>query len=265
MKKHNDIVIYESRDGTLSVNVNIFEESVWLNLRQMSELFQRNRTVISRHINNIFRENELDEKVVCANFAHTTEHGAIKGQEQNVMVKYYNLDVIISVGYRVKSQRGIQFRQWATKILKQYLINGYTVNENKIKQIQSSIEELVSSQKILRKDVDRIESLLEKLLEKPIIINNQISVASEELERKLVLLLDVMIDGTKNQHLVSMISKMKKDVVAKDKRSKNRMFKFLMNLGDDKSDIYKIIKGAGVAKSVIDEVIKVGEKLRDLF
>lgn len=109
----NQIVIYKTNDGQTAIDVRMENETVWLTQAQMAQLFQKDRTVIGRHIRNVFKEGELDEKVVCANFAHTTQHGAIKGKQQRQEVVLYNLDVIISVGYRVKSQRGVQFRQWA--------------------------------------------------------------------------------------------------------------------------------------------------------
>ena len=125
----NQIVIYQTDNGQTAIDVRVENETVWLSQAQMADLFQKDRSDISRHINNVFKEGELDRKVVCANFAHTTQHGAIKGKTQNKELVLYNLDVIISVGYRVKSQRGVQFRQWANKVLKEYLIKGYVVNE----------------------------------------------------------------------------------------------------------------------------------------
>ncbi len=94
----------------------------------MSTLFGRDRTVIGRHVRNIFSEGELQEDVVCANFAHTTQHGAMRGKTQTTDVLSYNLDVIISVGYRVKSKQGTQFRQWANRVLKEYLLRGHVFN-----------------------------------------------------------------------------------------------------------------------------------------
>ena len=95
----------------------------------MAELFQKDRTVITRHINNVFKEGELEKEVVCAKFAHTTQHGAIEGKQQTKETVLYNLDVIISVGYRVHSKRGTAFRIWARQIIKDYLVKGYAVNE----------------------------------------------------------------------------------------------------------------------------------------
>lgn len=129
MHTEGSIIIYTTKDNQISLEVKMNSDTVWLTQTQMAELFGRERTVISKHIRNIFKEEELDPKVVCANFAHTTSHGAIKGKTQTHDAVHYNLDVIISVGYRVKSLRGTQFRQWANKILKDYLIKGYAINE----------------------------------------------------------------------------------------------------------------------------------------
>ena len=102
METENLIEIYQANDGTTQINVQFEQDTVWLTQAQMAELFERDRTVIGRHISNVFNENELDENVVCANFAHTTKHGAIKGKSQSKDVKYYNLDVVILVGLGLK-------------------------------------------------------------------------------------------------------------------------------------------------------------------
>jgi prophage maintenance system killer protein len=124
-----EIIIYQTPNGETQLEVRLEDETVWLTQAQMAELFQRERTVINKHIRNIFAEGELQENVVCAKFAHTTQHGAIKGKTQTSIVQLYNLDVIISVGYRVKSQHGTQFRIWANRILKDFIIKGYAVNK----------------------------------------------------------------------------------------------------------------------------------------
>lgn len=136
----NQIEIYRSADGETQIEVQFEKDTVWLTQQQITTLFQRDRTVITKHINNIFKEGELEEKVVSANFAHTTAHGAIKGKTQESNIKCYNLDVIISVGYRVKSKQGTQFRQWATQRLKDHLINGYSINQERLKQLQQTIQ-----------------------------------------------------------------------------------------------------------------------------
>lgn len=136
----NDIVIFKNGELELQVNVSPDLETVWLNRDQLSDLFDRDIKTIGKHISNIFKEGELDKEVVVAKFATTTKHGAIKGKTQTKNVEFYNLDVIISVGYRVKSQRGIAFRKWATSILKDYMIKGYAVNEKRLEILNKTID-----------------------------------------------------------------------------------------------------------------------------
>jgi hypothetical protein len=145
----SEIVKYEA-EGLDSFSVLIESETVWLTQAQMSVLFDRDRTVINRHIHNVFEEGELDEKVVCANFAHDTQHGAMPGKTKTSYTNLYNLDVIISVGYRVKSQRGTQFRQWATKVLREHLLKGYTIKQpvsiERLNELHIQIGEILQRQ-----------------------------------------------------------------------------------------------------------------------
>ena len=129
----SNIVIFKSQ-GIPNVNVRLEGETVWLTQRQISELFERDRTVITRHINNTFKEHELMKDSVGANFALTASDG------KTYQVEHYNLDVIISVGYRVKSKRGTQFRQWALNVLKSHLIEGYSLNEKRLLEKKIEIE-----------------------------------------------------------------------------------------------------------------------------
>jgi prophage maintenance system killer protein len=145
----NKIEIYKGKDNQTHVEVKFDEETVWLTQSQMAELFGKGRTTITEHIQNIFQEGELDEKVVCRDFRQTTQHGAIKGKIQSKKVLLYNLDVIISVGYRVKSKQGTQFRIWANKVLKDYLVKGYAINEQKLKVSQEQLNSLRASIKLL--------------------------------------------------------------------------------------------------------------------
>lgn len=114
-----EILIYQNQEGNIKIDVRLEEETVWLTQSQICELFQKSKSTISEHINNVFKEGELNEKVVVRKFRTTTQHGAIAGKTQEVEVNLYNLDVVISVGYRVKSQQGTQFRIWATQRLKE--------------------------------------------------------------------------------------------------------------------------------------------------
>ena len=134
----NEIVLFKNQNVKLEVNMK--DETVWLSLDQMAKLFGRDRTVITRHINNIFNEKELEKKEVCAKFAHTTRHGALTNKFQTRELDYYNLDMIISVGYRVKSKNGIIFRKWATKILKEYMIKGYSVNQKRLEYLEKTVK-----------------------------------------------------------------------------------------------------------------------------
>ena len=134
---NNEIIIFENQDVKLEVNMK--DETVWLTQDQMAKLFNRDKSVISRHIKNALEE-ELEDEVVVANFATTTKHGAIKGKTQTKEVEYYNLDMILSVGYRVKSKNGIIFRKWANKILKDYLIKGYAVNEKRLEYLEKTVK-----------------------------------------------------------------------------------------------------------------------------
>jgi len=124
----NQIQIFQSGDGSVQLDVSLDKETVWLSQAQMCELFERERSVITKHVNNIFKEGELERDSVCAKFAHTAADG------KTYSIQCFNLDVVISVGYRVKSQRGVQFRQWATNLLKQHLVKGYTLNQKRLQE-----------------------------------------------------------------------------------------------------------------------------------
>ena len=142
----NQIIVYNN--GELELKVSVENESVWLNRNQLSELFDRDVKTIGKHINNVFKEKELEENSVVANFATTASDG------KTYNTQYYNLDVIISVGYRVKSQKGVRFRQWATQVLKKYISNGYVINSDKItherfKELENSVSILQNQMKLL--------------------------------------------------------------------------------------------------------------------
>lgn len=155
----SSIMIYVTEDNQISLDVKLENETVWLSQSQMALLFGRDRSVISRHINNIFKEGELEKSLVCANFAHTEKYGRKEGFVQVVTTEYYNLDVIISVGYRVKSINGTRFRQWANRVLKDYLIKGYAINDkiklehyNDLKNVVRLLSTTVKAQEKLSSD-----------------------------------------------------------------------------------------------------------------
>lgn len=136
--KQMEMVLYNSEDGDVSVNAYIKDESLWVTQKAMSELFHVDKSGISRHLKNIFSTGELDEEVGVAKISTTTQHGAIKGKTQTSETNYYNLDVIISVGYRVNSKKATQFRIWATKILKEYMQKGFVLDDERLKQGQTA-------------------------------------------------------------------------------------------------------------------------------
>ena len=132
---NKEIAIFSTDKETINVEVLFEDETVWLTQDQMATLFEKAKSTISEHIKHIFEEGELEKSMVVRNFRNTTKHGAIEGKTQTHEVLYYNLDVIISVGYRVKSIRGTQFRQWATKRLNEYIRKGFTLDDNRLKQL----------------------------------------------------------------------------------------------------------------------------------
>ena len=168
MDEKGNIILYTTSDGASKIEVTLQDDTVWLTLDQMAELFQRNKSTISRHIKNIFEDGELDKELVVAKNATTTRHGAIQGKTQNHLVEYYNLDMIISVGYRVNSYRGVQFRQWATAVLKEYLKKGFVLNDELLKnagggnyfdELLARIRDIRSSEKVFYRKVLEIYAL----------------------------------------------------------------------------------------------------------
>ena len=143
MGNTNDkIIIYQTDDGRTQIDVRLEQDTVWLTANQMVMLFDRDDKTIRKHINNAIKE-ELSDSVVVAKFATTTRHGAVEGKTQTHLVSYYNLDVIISVGYRVKSKQGVVFRRWANRVLKDYLVKGYAINDKIHKEQIGELRQLV--------------------------------------------------------------------------------------------------------------------------
>lgn len=159
---NSDFILFKTEDQRISVDVRFEDETVWLTQAQMAMLFDKDKRTISEHIGNIFKEGELDEKVAVRKFRITTQHGAIAGKTQEVEVNGYNLDVIISVGYRVKSLRGTQFRMWATQRLKEYIVKGFTMDDERLKdlggggywkELLQRIRDIRSSEKVFYRQV----------------------------------------------------------------------------------------------------------------
>lgn len=151
----NQIEIYQGSDGQTQIEVKFEVDTVWLTQEQIAKLFGKGRSTITEHIGNVFKEGELEEKVVCREFRHTTPHGAIADKTQEKLIRHYNLDVIISVGYRVKSKQGTQFRIWATQRLKDYLVQGYAINEKRLAQKQQEVQTLKDGIRILSRTIEQ--------------------------------------------------------------------------------------------------------------
>ncbi|MFC4805169.1 virulence RhuM family protein [Filifactor villosus] len=158
----NEIILYNTEDGKSKIELHVENETVWLNKKELAELFQTTRQNITKHIKNIFDDGELYENVVCNYKLHTTEHGAISTKTQTRELAYYNLDMILAIGYRVRSVRGVQFRNYATTILKEYLIKGFAMDDERLKnlgggnyfkELLDRIRDIRSSEKVFYRQV----------------------------------------------------------------------------------------------------------------
>ena len=210
MSSKNEIILYHPNANAAHIEVQMNDETVWLNRNQMALLFGRDVKTIGKHINNIFGERELEKEVVVANFATTTKHGAVKGKTQSTLTEYYNLDVIISVGYRVKSKQGIQFRTWATRVLRDYLLKGYAVNK-RLDRVENDYHNLT-------KEVQQISLQLKtsELPKQGIFFEGQIFdawvFASDIIKRakRDIILIDNYVDDT----VLTLLVKRKKQVTS---------------------------------------------------
>lgn len=157
----NSIVLFTDGSVSLEVPVSPEKDTVWLTANQMALLFDKDEKTVRKHIGNVFSDEELDKQVVVANFATTSQHGAVAGKTQTRMTQFYNLDVIISVGYRVKSKRGIAFRRWASSVLKHYLLQGYAVNKQRLNQLNQVISIISRSDNL---EIAGVSSVLERFV-----------------------------------------------------------------------------------------------------
>lgn len=142
--KQMEMVLYRTEEDDVTVSALIKDETIWITQKAMAELFGVDKSGISRHLKKIFETGELDEKVVIAKIATTTKHGAVKGKTQLSPTNYYNLDAIISVGYRVNSIQATKFRIWATNVLKEYMIKGFTMDDERLKQGKTAFARIIS-------------------------------------------------------------------------------------------------------------------------
>ena len=209
----DEIVLYKPNEQ-FQLEVQLKDETVWLNVNQIALLFDRDRTVISRHIRNIYKEGELDENITCAKFAHMGMDA-----DQVYETTYYNLDVIISVGYRVKSKRGVEFRQWANKILKDYLLKGYAVNQRlttiedridrRLQEHSDQIHELQNKVDFfVRTSLPPVEGIFYdgQIFDAYTFVNDRIREAKKRI---------VLIDNYVDDSVLKMLDKRDKGVIAK--------------------------------------------------
>ena len=169
--QESNLLMYTTEDGLTKIEATFVNDTVWLSIEQMAELFQRDRSVIGKHIRNIFKEGELKKESVWAKFAHTADDGKI------YQVDYYNLDVIISVGYRVKSLRGTQFRIWATNILKEYMQKGFALDDDRLKRLGGGS---LGMERRLNKAISLLISELEEYLQ----MTDTMSSSIDRIQRK---------------------------------------------------------------------------------
>ena len=201
--QQGEIILYQP-DETVRLEVRLEDDTVWLTQAQMAMLFGRDRSVIGKHINNCFREGELEAEMVCAKFAQTTQHGAIDGKTQIHEVMFYNLDVIISVGYRVKSTNGTRFRQWATSVLKDFILRGAAIN-NRLhvmkEEIDNHLEKHDKQIQVLQQKIDFFVRTNQQPVE-GVLFEGQIFDAYKLVEQLVksakqeVILIDNYIDAT---------------------------------------------------------------------
>ena len=261
----NEIILYRPDEIAEHIEVRIDEETVWLNRQQIAALFGRDVKTIGKHINNVFSEGELGKEVVVAKFAITTSHGAIKGKTQTLKVDYYNLDVIISVGYRVKSKQGTQFRIWANTILKDYLLKGYAIN-NRMNRMEDNME-------VLKTKVNEIDLQINTHLipTQGIFFDGQVFDAYElaskiiRSARKSIVLIDNYIDESTLTHLakktkgvkVLLLTKNTSNQLALDTQKANEQYgNFELKTFTQSHDRFLIIDQT--------EVYHLGASLKDL-
>lgn len=256
--QQQDIVLYQSQDGEVELHVNVFDESVWITQKHMGELFRATVPNISMHLKNCYSEGEIAEESTIKKFLIVQKEG---GRQIERHISHYNLDAILSVGYRVKSSRATQFRQWATQVLKQYTLQGGAFNEERVLALMES-----SNQKAKEEMIATMERMFMRLADRPINISINNQIGSPKLEDKLIDLIDEVISSIKSDTVKHQLEDIKQDIQASPTSSsaKQRVSNFFKEIGDTNSSTHKAIKGAGITKGIIAEIIKLGSKLKDL-
>ena len=264
-KEEGQIVVYQAANGEVNFNVNIFDDTVWLTQKQMSELFDTTVPNISMHLKQCFKEKELDITSTVKNFLTVQKEGSRQIKRE---VDHYNLDAIISIGYRVNSSGATKFRRWATSILKQHLLNGYTINEIRITKLEEKIDNLSSNLRSeFKSEIKQIHQDLLKIANRPINIYNQIT-NNSQLEEKAIALLDELIIKSKaNNNLKSQLQETKDLIKTSPKtpEQKKKINNFFEKLGDNNSKLNKTAQGAGITNKLVKELIDIGNQIKDWF
>jgi hypothetical protein len=273
IKKEQAIVVYTSSDGAIKFDVNFDSknETFWLTQAQLVELFERDLSVISRHINNIFKEEEVPQK-------SNLQKMQVANSDKPVV--FYSLDVIISVGYRVKSKRGVEFRKWATSVLKEHFLNGLSINTRRLERIENDITNILKNQNTQQTQTIKNQLELIQQLKQPLTINNyidnnpaintsvnvniDIKTEQNKLERQLS---EIKVQLTKHPDLSTLIEQYKKDLATINENAKVRksIFKFISDLGDNQTPISKLLSGAGITKSLLLNTYNVGMTIIKYF
>jgi len=205
----NNFVIFKTESGKVNIDVFYQDKTLWLTQKKIAELFEKGRSTITEHLKKIFSDGELDKKVVCREFRHTTKHGAIEGKTQEQVVTYYNLSAITAVGYRVNSQRAIEFRKWATEVLHEYIIKGFTMDDERLKQIKHFGEDYFDE---MLERIREIRLSERRLYQKITDIKSDVSIAKNylntehirELERIVISYLDLAENRARNRQVMNM-------------------------------------------------------------
>ncbi|MFC1616899.1 virulence RhuM family protein [Candidatus Margulisiibacteriota bacterium] len=270
---NNEIILYKSDDGKLSFDVKLEQNTVWLTQAKMAMLFDKDRKTITEHIGNIYKAKELSEKATCRKFQLVRLEGNRKVKRS---IEHYNLDVIIGVGYRVNSSRGTQFRIWATQILKDYLLKGYSVNRHKLEAIESKIDLILKKEGLQDQQIKQLQendAFIKKMLN-PNIINNvyidtkplletnrqnleEIKAKFDELNNILNKIASNLSDKPELKKLIKTIQD-NANKADKDQDAQNKVVKFIKDLGDPNSTAYILLSGAGIAKSIIIKAYELG-------
>lgn len=229
----NQIEIYKDKDNQTQIEVRFEKETVWLNQKQIAVIFGTQRPAITKHLKNIFNSGELDEGVVSSILEHTTQHGAIKGKTQETKVKYYNLDAVISIGYRVNSKQATQFRQWATKRLKDYLVQGYSINQQRLEQLQQVVSIIQQTGNLGELNSNEAKGLLEIITNytQSFVLLNQFdsnNLSGEQLNESITYQIEY-------KEAIAVIEQLKKQLI--DKKEASRLF------GNQKDESFKGILG----------------------